>query len=100
MPLTGKMAILVTSMAGVPDARMAFRLSIIMAGMMVADDRRVAAAWFSAAGVKGQLGMIFLESERVTAGLCFDWLCWLFGDHLRRVIGSAGASPSRVFSVP
>ena len=31
---------------------MAFRLSIIMAGMMLADDRRVAAAWFAAAGVQ------------------------------------------------
>jgi hypothetical protein len=52
VPLTGKMAILVASMAGMLDARMAFRLSVIMAGMMVADDRRVAAAWFSAAGVQ------------------------------------------------
>ena len=52
VPLTGKMAVLVTSMASKLDARMAFRLTIIMAGMMLADDRRVAAAWFSAAGVQ------------------------------------------------
>ena len=52
VPLTGKMADLVTSMTGMLDARMAFRLSIIMAGMMLADDRRVAAAWFTAAGVQ------------------------------------------------
>ena len=52
VPLTGKMAGLVTSMASMLDARMAFRLSIIMAGMMLADDRRVAAAWFMAAGVQ------------------------------------------------
>ena len=52
VPLTGKMAVLVTSMASMLDARMAFRLSIIMAGMMLADDRRVAAAWFAAAGVQ------------------------------------------------
>ena len=32
VPLTGKMAVLVTSMAGMLDSRMAFRLSIIMAG--------------------------------------------------------------------
>ena len=38
-------------MARMLDARMAFRLSIIMAGMMLADDRRVAASWFVAAGV-------------------------------------------------
>ena|GEM_PF-6718530 len=37
MPLTGAMADLVKSMAGMLDARMAFRLSIIMAGMMLAD---------------------------------------------------------------
>jgi len=52
VPLPGKMAVLVTSMAGMLDPRMAFRLSIIMAGMMLADDRRVAAAWFMAAGVQ------------------------------------------------
>ena len=52
VPLTGTMAGLVTSMAGMLDARMAFRLSIIMGGMMLADDRRVAAAWFAAAGVQ------------------------------------------------
>ena len=37
--LTGAMADLVKSMAGMLDARMAFRLSIIMAGMMLADGR-------------------------------------------------------------
>ena len=52
VPLTGKMAVLVTSMASKLDARIGFRLLIIMAGMMLADDRRVAAAWFSAAGVQ------------------------------------------------
>jgi hypothetical protein len=52
VPLTGKMAVVVTSMIGMLDARMAFRLSIIMAGMMLADDRRVAASWFAAAGVQ------------------------------------------------
>ena len=44
VPLTGMMAGLVTSMACMLDPRMAFRLSIIMAGMMLADDRRVAAS--------------------------------------------------------
>ena len=34
VPLTGKMAVLVTSMAGMLDSRMAFRLSIIMAGRL------------------------------------------------------------------
>ena len=39
VPLTGKMAVLVMSMTGMLDVRMAFRFSIIMAGMMLADDR-------------------------------------------------------------
>ena len=52
VPLTGQMAVLVTAMARVLDSRTAFRLSIIMAGMMLADDRRVAASWFMAAGVQ------------------------------------------------
>jgi hypothetical protein len=39
-------------MARMLDARMAFRLSIIMAGMMLADDRRVASVWFASGGVK------------------------------------------------
>jgi len=52
VPLTGSMATFVKSMAGMLDPRMAFRLSIIMAGMMLADDRRVAASWFAAAGVQ------------------------------------------------
>lgn len=43
---------MVSTMAGVMDSRVAFRLSIIMAGMMLADDRRVAAAWFVAGGVQ------------------------------------------------
>jgi hypothetical protein len=52
VPLVGALAATVSSMAGMLDARMAFRLSIVMAGMMLADDRRVAAAWFTAAGVQ------------------------------------------------
>ena len=50
--LTGKMTVLVASMTGMLDARMAFRLSIITAGMMLAGYRRVAASWFAAAGVQ------------------------------------------------
>jgi hypothetical protein len=52
VPLTVQTAVLVASMAGLLNVRMAFRLSIIMAGMMLADDRRVATAWFAAAGVQ------------------------------------------------
>jgi hypothetical protein len=52
VPLVGALASLVASMASMMDSRVAFRLSIIVAGMMLADDRRVAAAWFAAAGVQ------------------------------------------------
>jgi DDE superfamily endonuclease len=52
VPLVGSLATMAASMAGMLDARIAFRLSIIMAGMMLADDRRVAAAWFVSAGVQ------------------------------------------------
>lgn len=52
IPLIGDMASVAASMARQLDARVAFRLSIMMAGMMLADDRRVAAAWFATAGVQ------------------------------------------------
>ena len=52
VPLVGALASMIGSMAGALDCRIAFRLSIIAAGMMLADDRRVAAAWFAAAGVQ------------------------------------------------
>jgi hypothetical protein len=52
VPLIGPMLAHVNSMAHMLDARIAFRLSIMMAGMMLADDRRVASAWFAAGGVQ------------------------------------------------
>ena len=52
VPLVGEFASMIASMACGLDCRIAFRLSIIVAGMMLADDRRVAAAWFAAAGVQ------------------------------------------------
>jgi hypothetical protein len=41
----------VAVLQSVMDRRIAFRLSIIIAGMLLADDRRTASAWFAAAGV-------------------------------------------------
>ncbi len=52
IPLVGSLAQKVASLAVGLDRRMAFRLSIIMAGMLLADDRRVAASWFASAGVQ------------------------------------------------
>lgn len=42
---------LVAAMARLLDARMAFRLPILVAGAMLASGRRTAASWFHAAGV-------------------------------------------------
>ena len=52
IPLCGALATAVAAMAAVLDRRMAFRLAIIAAGMLLADDRRAASAWFVAAGVQ------------------------------------------------
>ena len=51
IPLVGPLAEAVGALAKALDRRMAFRLAIIVAGMMLADDRRTASAWFAAAGV-------------------------------------------------
>ena len=52
VPLVGALASLVSSMSCMLDSRVAFRLAIIMSGMLLADDRRVATAWFVAGGVQ------------------------------------------------
>ncbi|MGB6045686.1 MAG: transposase [Pirellulales bacterium] len=52
VPLTGAMQKAVTVLEAVMDRRIAFRLSIIAAGMLLADDRRTASAWFVTAGVQ------------------------------------------------
>ena len=49
--MVGALAEAVIAMAGALDRRMAFRLANIIAGMMLANDRRTASAWFAAAGV-------------------------------------------------
>ena len=50
-PLVGFLATAVATLAAVLDARIGFRLAIIVSGMFLADDRRTASAWFAAAGV-------------------------------------------------
>lgn len=52
VPLTGAMQTAVSVLQAVMDCRMAFRLAIVVAGMLLADDRRTASAWFVAAGVR------------------------------------------------
>jgi hypothetical protein len=52
VPLVGTMQTAVAALQGVLDRRIAFRLAILMAGMLLADDRRTASSWFVAAGVQ------------------------------------------------
>ena len=51
VPLMGALAALVKPLACVLDLRIGFRLAIIISGMLLADDRRTATAWFAAGGV-------------------------------------------------
>ena len=52
VPLSGKIKSFINILATSLDARIAFRLPIIVSGMFLADDRRTASAWFAAAGVQ------------------------------------------------
>ena len=52
VPLVGVVASLAAAMGNLLDARIAFRLPIIIAGAMLAGGRRTAASWFRAAGVR------------------------------------------------
>lgn len=51
VPLVGAIAGLAAGMGRLLDARIGFRLPIIMAGALLAGGRRTAASWFRAAGV-------------------------------------------------
>ena len=52
VPLVGAMQTAVATLQRAMDRRIAFRLAILMAGMLLADDRRTASSWFVAAGVQ------------------------------------------------
>jgi len=52
VPLIGAMRVAVSVLQAVMDRRIAFRLAIIVAGMLLADGRRTASAWFVAGGVQ------------------------------------------------
>lgn len=51
VPLVGAMQKAVSVLQGALDLRIAFRLPILIAGMLLANDRRTASAWFVSAGV-------------------------------------------------
>jgi len=52
VPLAGAMQKAVSVLQAVMDRRIAFRVAIVIAGMLLADGRRTASAWFVAAGVQ------------------------------------------------
>jgi hypothetical protein len=52
IPLRGAMQTAVLALQAVMDRRIAFRFSIMVAGMLLADDRRTVSAWLVTAGVK------------------------------------------------
>jgi hypothetical protein len=52
VPLVGAMQGAVSALQALMDRRIAFRLAVVVAGMLLADDRRTASAWFVAAGVR------------------------------------------------
>jgi len=52
VPLVGELQTAVGVLQAVMDSRIAFRLAVIVAGMMLGDGRRTCSAWFVAAGVQ------------------------------------------------
>ena len=52
VPLTGMMRTMVAMLQAVMDRRIAFRLAILISGMLLADGRRTASGWFVAGGVQ------------------------------------------------
>jgi len=48
----------------VMDRRIAFRLAIVVAGILLANDRRTASAWFAAAGVQDDWDRVFSDGAR------------------------------------
>jgi len=52
VPLIGSLGVMTAAMSRLLDARIAFRLPIVVAGAMLAGGRRTAASWFRYAGVK------------------------------------------------
>ena len=92
VPLVGFLATMASSMSGMLDARLAFRLSIIMAGMMLADDRRVAASWFVTAGVGDDwdrfydcLISIGRNASSLAVRVVIGVLQFLLADHQRKI---------------
>ncbi len=52
VPLIGGISVVAAAMQTLLDARIGFRLPIVIAGALLARGRRAASSWFRAAGVK------------------------------------------------
>ena len=92
VPLIGPMRTAVAALQSVMDPRMAFRLAIIVSGMLLADDRRTASAWFVAGGVQDdwdrfydclkRVGCISGRLATVVLGLVVQKLAPRLGDRI------------------
>jgi hypothetical protein len=65
VPLIGTVAALVAAMSRMLDARISFRLPIIIAGAMLANGRRTAASWFRCASVKDDWDLFYNALQSV-----------------------------------
>jgi hypothetical protein len=70
VPLIGGIATLVSAMSGLLDARIGFRLPIVVAGAMLASGRRTAASWFRRAGVKDDWDRFYELLQSVGRDAC------------------------------
>ncbi|MEO1619312.1 MAG: transposase [Planctomycetota bacterium] len=80
VPLTGGIASLVVAMNRMLDARIGFRLPIVLAGAMLAGGRRTAASWFRRAGVMDDWDRFYLLLQSVgkdTASLMLPILMFI-----------------------
>jgi len=92
VPLTGAMQRMASALQAAMDRRIAFRLAIVVAGMLLADDRRTASAWFVAAGVQDdwdrfyecliRVGRCSGKLATVVLGLVVQKLAPKFGDRI------------------
>jgi hypothetical protein len=92
VPLMGQMQAAVSRLQVFMDRRMAFRLSIVIAGMLLAGERRTASAWFVAGGVQDDwdrfydclisVGRTSANLATAVLGLVVQKLAPAFGDRL------------------
>jgi hypothetical protein len=88
VPLTGAMQSAVSALQRILDPRSSFRLAIVVAGMLLAGDRRTASAWFVAGGVQDDWDRFYDclisvgRTSRRLAGVVVGLLVQKFGSAL------------------